>query len=353
MKQAKNFSFYIFAGVLSYGSLSFYLLPQATFQGDLTRLGMISEVEFGWRKPQPQIDSMLFKQSTLQDADVLVIGDSFSDNPGQPSLVWQTVLTQHKLKVRTEHWGNFGGICADFMPWLRKQGFKGKYLIVETVERGLMTNIDNSVGCKQTQYRSHHTTDIPRNPPVVSFDVNDGNYAGKLSTGLRTQFNLIKYNQTKKVSDFTTMSLPNKVNLTRVKNGCELFSHHSCSDALFLGEDQSPEIDKTVLEKIEILNSRLTGINLIWVIVPNKSTAYLYPDKQFWNKAEQRIHAPNLLRMTHEAINRKVIDLYPANNTHFSTTGYLMMGDLVYRSLQEIPSASTTKIPANASIKQR
>jgi len=69
--------------------------------------------------------------------------------------------------------------------------------------------------------------------------------------------------------------------------------------------------------------------------VPNKSTAYLYPNKQFWNKAEQRFHTPNLLRMTQQAIEKKTVDLYPANNTHFSTTGYLLMGGAIYQTMQQ------------------
>lgn len=335
MKRAKYFSVFIFAAVLIYGGLSFYLLPQATFQGDLTRVGLLHESEFGWRLAQPQIEALLFKQSSLQEADVLVIGDSFSDNPGQPSLVWQTVLARHKLKVRTERWGNFGGICADFLPWIRKQGFKGKYLILESVERGLMVNLNNSVSCKQVQYRSNATTDAVRVPPDISFDVNAGDYAGKLSTAIRTRLNLLKYDNAKRASDFKTMALSNNIKLARVKNGCELFSHKSCNEALFLGEDQATEIDMNALDKIDELNSRLNGITTIWAIVPNKSTAYLYPDKQFWNKNEQRIHAPNLLRMTQEAINQKVIDLYPANNTHFSTSGFLLMGEMIYGSMQE------------------
>jgi hypothetical protein len=88
------------------------------------------------------------------------------------------------------------------------------------------------------------------------------------------------------------------------------------------------------LDNIEKLNGRMVGVTPIWVFVPNKSTAYLYPDKQFWNKAEKRFHAPNLLRMTQQAIQTKTVDLYPANNTHLSTTGYLLMGEEVLKTLR-------------------
>ena len=60
-------------------------------------MGLLPETLFGWTKPQPALDAKWMQQASMQEADVLVIGDSFSD-----SRVWQTVLTQHGLKVRTE-----------------------------------------------------------------------------------------------------------------------------------------------------------------------------------------------------------------------------------------------------------
>ena len=332
MKYAKYFSIFVFSATLIYGGMGFYFLPLATFQGDLTRVGLLPESEFGWRLPQPQLDTLLLKQSSLQDADVLVIGDSFS-----LSLVWQTALIKQHLKVRTEHWSNFGGVCANLMPWLRKQGFKGKFIILESIERSLISYLDDSISCAQVQY---HRNSISINDglgrsPVISFDIHAGNYAGKLSTGIQTQFNSITYKTLDLNNGFKGMPLANGIQLSRVTNGCELFSHNNCSDALFLDNDKAEEIENTAIEKIEQLNSRLSDITVIWAIVPNKSTAYLYPNKQFWNKIEQRMHAPNLLRMTQEAINQKLIDLYPANNTHFSTNGYLLMGDIIYKSMLE------------------
>lgn len=99
-------------------------------------------------------------------------------------------------------------------------------------------------------------------------------------------------------------------------------------------------MNEEVLKNIEVLNSRLNGITPIWVFVPNKSTAYLYSDKQFWNEAERRFGAPNLLRMTRQAIDKKTVDLYPANNTHFSTTGYLLMGEEIFKAMQQIQQHS-------------
>src|SRR6266481_705270 len=325
MKHAKIFSIVVFVVLLGYGAVGFYFLPLATFQGELTRLGLLPERLFGWTKPQPTLDI-----KWMQQADVLVIGDSFSDGR-----VWQTVLTQHGLKVRTDSWNNMRGICTNFMSWLRAQGFSGKYLVLESIERSLMADLNRSVTCQQMQYHLNDKTDTPRASPAVSFDVNYGGYSGKLSTGIQTQLNVLKYEHLSQDADFKTWLLPNNVRMARVTDGCKLFSHARCDDALFLAEDKVEEIDTNALEKVNLLNARLNGVTPIWVFVPNKSTAYLYPNKQFWNKAEQRFHAPNLLRMTQQAIEKKTVDLYPANNTHFSTTGYLLMGGVIYQTMQQ------------------
>ncbi|BCK88798.1 hypothetical protein MIZ01_2604 [Sideroxyarcus emersonii] len=330
MKHAKYFSIFVFTVLLGYGAVAFYFLPMATFQGELTRMALLPESLFGWTKPQPQLDMKWMQQATMKSADVLVIGDSFSE-----SRVWQTILTQHGLKVRTESWDSMRGICADFMPWLRAQGFTGRYVVLESIERNLVDDLNKSVACQQMQYHPNLKTDAPRYPPIVDFDINRGNYAGKLSTGIQTQLHVLQYERLQQSANFKRWLLPNEVQLERVANGCGLFSHLRCNDSLFYTLDKPEEVSDIALQDIEILNHRLVGITPIWVFVPNKSTSYLYPGKQFWNMAEQRFHAPNLLHMTQQAIQAKTIDLYPANNTHFSTTGYLLMGNEIFKAMEQ------------------
>jgi hypothetical protein len=328
MKHAKFFSLFVILAVLSYGAVIFYYLPLASFEGELTRTGILPEKLFGWTKPQPVIDAKWMQQASMHEADVLVIGDSFS-----ASQVWQTVLTRRGLKVRTEYGIGMRSVCSDFVPWLKTQGFTGKFLIIESIERNLMQNLSESIDCHHLQYHQSYNNYVP-SPPIVSFDVNQNRYNGKASISIRAQLNSLKYNRLSQDLNFTNWMLPNNVRMTRVQNGCELFSHTRCNDVLFLDIDRAEEVDESALKLIEKLNSRLNGITPIWVVVPNKSTAYFYPEKQFWNKAEQQIHSPNLLRMTQRAIKNKVVDLYPANNTHFSTTGYLLMGEEIFQTME-------------------
>jgi len=329
MKHAKIFSLTVMLIVLGYGAVGFYFLPLATFQGELTRMAMLPESLFGWRKPQPALDIQSMQQAPMQEADVLVIGDSFSDGR-----IWQTVLTQQGLKVRTESWGSMRGICADFLPWLRQQGFQGEYLVLESIERNLVQDIRKSLPCSKMQYHPDPKTDAPRSPPIVAFDPEHGDYSGKLSVGIKTWLNALAYEQRRQAPDFSVWELPNDVRLARVPDGCALFSHVRCADSLFYSIDQPQDIDSTIFNDIDAINARLGGLKVVWVFVPNKSTAYLYPDKHFWDEAERRLGAPNLLRMARWAIEDKVVDLYPANNTHYSTSGYLLMGKEILKAMQ-------------------
>lgn len=333
----KLFSLLVIVLLGLYGAAGFYFLPLASFEGDLTRISMLPETLFGWRKPQPAIDPALLEQSSWQNADVLVVGDSFSN-----SHIWQTALTRRGLRVHTESWDSIRAICEDFPPWLRSQGFKGKLVIFEYVENNIPNGVRNSIACKRMSPYSSAHTDTPRLPPVQTFDRNIRRYDGQLSVGLQSELHILKYLRFGAPLIFTGKAFSAKV--AHIPDGCLLFSHRQCQDALFLNEDREEDLPDEVITNIRTLNRRLGEYLPVWVFVPNKSTAYLYPNKSFFDKIEYELHAPNLLKMAHQAIGAHVTDLYPANNTHFSTTGYLLMGETIYQSLPETLFAPSTKL---------
>lgn len=328
MKQARLFSIVVFTALLLYGAIGFYFLPLASFTGPLTRMGKIPESLFGWRKEQPAIDPEYLANAPWQEADVLAIGDSFSI----PHL-WQSVLVKNGLKVHTETWEAMRNICEDFPAWLQSKGFKGRYVAIEVVEHNFRDTLNRSMGCRQMDY--HATVELPVAPPPRLLVRNHADYSGRFSVGIQTELHALEYERRAARPDFSAWNLGNNVRMNRIKEGCELFSHRSCSDALFLADDQTGDLGEDVLDKMQIIEDRLKGLHLIWVIVPNKSTTYLYPGKQFWNKAEQRFHAPNLLKVLRGAVADKTMDLYPANETHLSTTGYLILGDSIYKNMRE------------------
>lgn len=326
MKPAKLFSLIVITMLGLYGAVGLYCLPLAGFEGDLTRVGLLPESLFGWNKPQPAIAPDLLKSASWQDADVLVVGDSFSE-----PRIWQTILVQHGLRVRTEHWTSVRGVCEDFYPWLRAQGFKGRHVIFEVVERNIAAGIPNSVACKQEVYHPDVKANLPRPPPITQRDTSD--LSGRFSIGIATWRNVRDYQRLSDAAGFTHRDMPGGARLVRLPNGCELFSHKNCQDALFYTSDSVADMGDEVIDQVQALNGRMGDITPLWVFMPDKSTVFLHPEKQFWDKAERRLLAPNVLKVMREALARKTVDLYPANNSHVSTTGYLILGEAVYQRL--------------------
>jgi hypothetical protein len=113
MRIYKCFSLIIILMIAFTGIATFPFLGYSNYDGDLTRMGMLPEKHFGWTAPQPKIEKTLLISSNWIDADVLVIGDSFSEK-----LIWQSRLVQAGYKVRTENWASIGQICNDFNDWL-------------------------------------------------------------------------------------------------------------------------------------------------------------------------------------------------------------------------------------------
>lgn len=334
MKYAKLFSILVIAALGIYGAIGLYCLPLAGFEGDLTRVAKLPESLFGWTRPQPSIDPSRLLSASWQEADVLVVGDSFSE-----TRVWQSVLAGHGLRVRTEHWTSIRGVCEDFYPWVRAQGFKGTHVIFEVVERNIEAGLPNSVNCREQLYHPNVNADKLRAPPVATRKHAD--LSGKLSVGIETRLNIMNYQTLSDQPGFRRWNVPGGVRLERLANGCELFSHPRCQDALFYGSDRVQDLSDEVLNRVQVLNSRVGDLIPVWVFMPDKSTVYLYPEKQFWNEAERRFLAPNVLKTMRQALARKTVDLYPANNSHLSTTGYLLLGDAIYQSI--MPTLTTDK----------
>lgn len=328
MKYARFFSIFVFAAAGLYGMAGFYFLPLANFEGDLTRMGKLPEALFGWTKEQPILDPNLMRQASWQEADVLVIGDSFSD-----PRIWQTALTREGLHVRTESWASVRAICDDFTPWLLRKGFKGKHVIFEIIERNVEEPPSKSIGCHKMEPHSSTSADQPRDPPATWIDRSKADYSGRLSVGIATRSNVSKYEQLSAQPDFKSWDAGGGSRMVRMANGCDLFSHLRCRDVLFYGGDNERDLAGSVLDNIGIINARLQNLTPVWVIIPDKSTVYLRPEKKFWEEAERRFQSPNVLKAFRQATQDKTVDLYPANNTHLSTTGYLFMGNLIYRAI--------------------
>ncbi len=326
MMHAKLFSVIVVAAIGIYGVTGYYFLPLAHFEGGLTRLGMLPESRFGWTKEQPAVPHELLRQSSWEEADVLVVGDSFTE----PRL-WQSALTRRGMKVHSETWSTLPGICEDFTAWSRGKGFTGRYVIIEAVERNVEGTFARSLACTHTSYRP--TVERQASPPPTRVDRSTAHREGKLSIGIKVYLNAWLLQRQRDNLDLSSIAMPGSVHVISRPDGCELFSHPQCADILFYDEDRVTDMGTPVLENMEKLSARITDATPIWVVIPDKSTVYMRQGKQFWGKAESRLYAPNLLQTFKQAIESKAVDLYPANETHLSTAGYLMLGENIFQSM--------------------
>lgn len=320
---------------LTFGALLFIAIPIVwtslfftNYHGDLTRIGKWTEADFGWQKEQPVIDPKFLVSSSVKEADTLVIGDSFSEN-----LHWQSVLTQAQHKVTTLTWSQIGDTCEDFPEKLKASGFKGKTIIIESIERIADRQLKSSANCKVNKLFPQNTARTS-NPIPAMIDLSPKfNIQGQFIAGFEAILHsaIIRINPAyTKMHNYQSKG----TQIHRIDNGCNYFSNRLCQFGLFFHEDyKQPSLSSQTLEYLEIINERLNAYQVIWVIVPNKSSIYQREiSAQFWVDLNKKKLGPNLhSSMQDEKLNIK--DMYAPNDTHLSTAGYLFLGNQIKKWL--------------------
>ena len=264
---------FVFGFLLVYLAVMLVLLPSlnhAVFYGDLTRVGHLPESSFGWKAPQPAIDAADLYSSTLAQADVLVIGDSFS-----ASHRWQSVLARQGIKIHTLTWGEVGdSLCADRVDWLIKQGLRRNSIIIaQSVQRELMARVAHSLQCPAGSNLPAlsgltRQADAPPIVPPGEWLNPDGN----LFVGLNTWMNGYR---TLSCQDcqFRPWRARHAVRIANVPQGCSYFSHRSCTQALFLQDDrQRLPLDLALVEEIAAVTRRIETQRILWLVVPEMPT---------------------------------------------------------------------------------
>ncbi len=295
--------------------------------GDLTRIGRLSDADFGWRMPPPVVDKALVRGVPLSQADVLVIGDSFS-----MTYRWQSKLVQSGYKVSTIYWGQIGYLCRDFSTWARQAGFKGKTVVVESVERLLSERLDKSATCgamfNQPQVKIH-----PFMEPLEQVPGFQLNWTAKLTTGIITWFNMRTARSATGDTEYAKETW-----VRPVKDGCQYFSHKMCSKALFFFEDtDNPALKPSDVGVMTGFAKAHPEFNFIWMVIPDKTTVYINPEHNsaFMQAFDQARLGPDLFRFAQDE-RGKVRDFYFPNDTHMSMYGQLLLGDRMLQAVREV-----------------
>ncbi len=305
--------------------------------GDLTRVGYFSEHDFGWRLPQPAIPNELFKDYSLAEADVLVIGDSFSEYR-----IWQSRLIANGLKVSTITWrdlnteGHSGSLPDNLGAALRSAGFKGHYIVIESIERQFQERMKT--------LSKEHKPIIKPDPAITELFVKRDHFSFSKLNGIEWGKKAL-YNKIKLI-----LKLPKKYfksNTVKIVNfsGCQLFSHRLCDYAIFIDTDFQKETFNSIANVLSInKNLKTVDIQPIWMVVPDKSTVYLgygklntHPYQNIWQSLAQypELIAPDLgtafIQKSHA-----MKDFYMPNDTHLSVNGFLYLGDFMLREIRNL-----------------
>ncbi len=316
------------------GLLALTLLTPIPY-GDLSRIGLISDDEFGWHHEPPQVAPEAVRGVPIAEADIVVIGDSFSMTHR-----WQSVLAQAGYRVTTTYWGQINDtLCDDFSEWLERAGFKGKLVVLESVERVLDVRLRATQECKVMK-KPFAAQELPFLEPLAHVPGFALNWTAKLSTGWITRKNT---REAEKVQGATESG--NRVLARPVPDGCELFSHRLCRKALFFEEDDiNGELDANHVAQMRAFDLAHPDIPILWMIVPNKTTTYVVPDhsQQFVTALRRSGLGPDLFSFARlERV--RVRDFYFPNDTHLSMTGQLALGKRMLEEVRKLVPALPAK----------
>jgi len=301
--------------------LSIFLEP---ISGDLTRIGYWSERDFGWNKAQPEV-AVQANGALSSNPQVLVLGDSFS----HPN-IWQSYLAESQhLEILSFQYQDVG--CVDnWLNWVLDNNYSNmRTVIIQVVERSFVPVFRNLNRCASR---------VP-----VPFEVAEEHITvARPDSGLTLDATYLFATAT---NMFRMAWSDDRIVSAGVVNAPlssdSLFSNRKSNRLLYYAEDENKmswsEKDMTLavgnLKSIQgALDKR--GLNLVVIVVPDKSSAYRnyladeknkdgYPDIFEQLKASD-VNNVNLLGFFQYAVG-ETVDLYLPNDTHLSVQGYKLM----------------------------
>jgi len=326
-KSAKLWLSIFLAGFVVCAGLLIQTLVTPIPYGDLARIGRVSDHEFGWTIEPPHVAHRLLRAAPIAKADILVIGDSFSATHR-----WQSELAKGGYAVTTTFWSAIDEtLCGDLEDWLAKAGFRGKLVIIESVERILDMRLANTQKCSRMT-KAFTAQAEPISPPPEHVPGFALNWNAQLISGWLT-------------ARCTRAAIDNKVRSgcdqqTRarsVSDGCSIFSNRRCDMALFLADDENRgEITPQNVAGMQAFSKSQTRFPILWMVIPNKWTTYIDPthSQAFVKALAQTDLGPDLFGFAQEQ-KSKVRDFYFPNDTHISMHGQLLLGKFMLQAVNQ------------------
>lgn len=292
-------------------------------RGDMTRIGRISERAFGWHSTPPEIPDDQVRSVPLAEADVLVIGDSYS-----MFFAWQTSLVAAGYRVTSAHWDQIKPLCDDFGLWIRRSGFKGRLVIIESVERLLPERLAAAQQCK-TMRKAFIDTPAPGVTPVNPAPSFALNWTAPLMTGVMTYHNTREIGRSEAIHWLEHDRFGDFIFSSPLPHGCAQFSNAMCDKGLFLAADrENRELTEQDAEFMHRFAKHAEPLQIMWMVIPNKTSVYLDLEHahRFVERSSALALGPDLFTLARTQ-RTHIMDLYWPNDTHWSMQGQKYFGD--------------------------
>jgi hypothetical protein len=313
-------------------------------RGDLARVGGFAELDY--RPGVPQADARIAPNTVaLADADVVVLGDSFSNK-----LLWQGELEALTgQRTLTFQYGQVGCI-SNWLRWLHGMQLKpNAQVIIESSERSFVARFNQMAECpKFTPVPVHRHLESGPKPwfdPDLSLDII---YQG------RVLLNSVRLGK----QDVYRAGETVNVALKRE----DRFTNHR-SDRLMYHIDDEGKNDWTPAQlgnalaglKAEQAAFSASGQKLSMLVMPDKSSVYrddIVAPRTRMSSATRDLQAAGLFGMDTLACFRTLAtampDFYLPDDTHVSPNGFrLVAASLAHGQQCAVPAASA---PASAAL---
>jgi hypothetical protein len=327
-------------------------LVQEPLKSDLTRLGGFSEAEYGWNQAQERFRPPIVALQYDHPYDIVVLGDSFSVNPGGQSdqgVYWTNYLAQ-QTGFSVSALSVFDVTPKELLSQPIFIRNPPRVVILELVERYLIRDLvreaDKRIGTFDASCEAQSASlpalpawrPLPVRPidwtrdkvPALDLD-QSANYLWKAAA--------------------RTLGIDSTGVLRLALTRSDLLSSRD-SGQLLVHEDDLRKVRFTTDDTLATAHCKLVAVQnaiqrngrtrFLFVPVPDKATAYseYLGDPQMRNlsrlaelASKGGVNQVDLLRPLQQEIGSRVKDVYMPNDTHWSSTGHKIAAETVVRAL--------------------
>ena len=316
-------------------------------RGDLARVGGFAERDY--RPGVPQADARIAPNTvSLADADVIVLGDSFSNK-----LLWQGELEALTgQRTLTFQYGQVGCI-SNFLRWLHGMKLKpGAQVLIESSERSFVARFDKMARCPQSTpvpvHRHLETGDRPWLDPDLSLDIV---YQG------RVLLNSIRLGKQDVYRAGETVNVALRRDDRFTDRRADRLLYHVDDEGK---NDWTPGQVANALAGLAAEKAAFaaSGQKLSMLVMPDKSSVYrdeIVAPRIRFSDATRQLHEAGLFGMDTMACFRTlaaaVPDFYLPDDTHLGPNGFRRLAASLAQGQQcAVPAAVPGAAPASAAL---